>query len=54
VRTDGTTPIHNTFFVYEDGAWKHRLSEEEVDTFMPGASFEEFVNAQGESAPVGE
>ena len=52
--SDGTFLTRNTFFVYEDRAWKHRLSGEEVDTFMPGASFEEFVNAQGESAPVGE
>jgi hypothetical protein len=52
--SDGTFLTRNTFFVYEDRAWKHRLSGEEVDTFMPGASFEEFANAQGESAPVGE
>jgi len=51
---DGTFLTRNTFFVYEERAWKHRLSAEEVDVFMPGASFEEFVNAQGESAPVGE
>jgi len=43
---DGTTLIHNTFFVYEDEAWEHRLSGEEVDVSMPGAAFEEFVNTQ--------
>lgn len=42
----------NTFFVYEGGAWKHRLSEDEVNAFMPGVTFEEFVRYQGTNAPL--
>ena len=29
--TDGSTNVRNTFFVYEDGVWKHRFSAEEYD-----------------------
>ncbi len=29
--TDGSTNIRNTYFVYEDGAWKHRFSSAEYD-----------------------
>ncbi len=43
---DGSTSIRNTFFVYEDGSWKHRFSQEEYDLYMPDASYEEFVEAQ--------
>jgi len=35
-----------TYFVYEDGSWKHRLSDEEINLFMPGVPFEDFVKAQ--------
>jgi hypothetical protein len=34
------------YFVYEDGQWKHRFSEEENELFMPGVPFEEFVEAR--------
>ena len=44
---DGSTSIRNTYFVYEDGAWKHRFAQEEIDLFMPGVSFGEFVAARG-------
>ena len=42
----GSTSIRNTYFVLEDGSWKHRFSQEEKDLFMPGVPFEEFVEAQ--------
>jgi hypothetical protein len=29
--TDGSTNVRNTYFVYEDSAWKHRFSPEEYD-----------------------
>jgi hypothetical protein len=29
--TDGSTNVRNTYFVYEDGAWKHQFSAEEYD-----------------------
>lgn len=29
--TDGSTSIRNTYFVYEDGLWKHRFGPEEYD-----------------------
>src|SRR5215208_1501827 len=36
----------DTLFVYEDGSWKHRLTEDELALFMAGSSFEEFARAQ--------
>ena len=35
----------DTVFVLE-GAWKHHLTEEEREIFMPGVPYEEFVEAQ--------
>jgi hypothetical protein len=29
--TDGSTNVRNTYWVYENGAWKHRFSAEEYD-----------------------
>jgi hypothetical protein len=43
---DGTTSSRNTYFVDEDGSWKHRFSDEEFTLFMADTSFEEFSNAQ--------
>jgi hypothetical protein len=40
---DGSTSSRTTYFVYEDGEWRHRFDQEENDLFMPGASYEEFV-----------
>jgi hypothetical protein len=37
---DGSSVVRDTYFVYEDGSWKHRLSEEELALFMAGTSFE--------------
>jgi hypothetical protein len=57
---DGTVIDRDTYFVFEDGVWKHRFGEEEVDIFMPDASFEEFAGIQqgsstspSASAPAG-
>ena len=44
--TDGTSIARDTRFVWEDGYWRHSLTEEERDLFMPGTSYEEFVAAQ--------
>lgn len=30
---DGSTSVRNTYFVYEDGSWKHRFSSEEYELF---------------------
>lgn len=30
---DGSTRLRNTYFVYEDGSWKHRFSSEEYELF---------------------
>jgi Domain of unknown function (DUF4352) len=49
--TDGTVIDRETFFVFEDGVWKHRFGEEEIGFFMPEASFEEFVASQQGSSP---
>ncbi len=43
---EGLTSICNTYFVYEDGSWRHRFSQEEYELFMPDASYEEFVRGQ--------
>jgi Domain of unknown function (DUF4352)/Excalibur calcium-binding domain len=48
---DGTSIDRGTFFVFEDGVWKHRFGEEEIGIFMPEASFEEFVAVQQGSSP---
>ncbi|QIN79913.1 hypothetical protein GBA65_16820 [Rubrobacter marinus] len=44
--TDGTSIDRDTYFVFEEGDWKHRFSQEEIDIFMPGTPYEEFVAAQ--------
>lgn len=44
---DGSSSTRVTYFVYEDGGWKHRFGGEENDLLMPGVPFEEFVEAQG-------
>ena len=43
---DGTSIDRYTLFVQEDGAWKHRFTEEENAIFQPGVPYEEFVAAQ--------
>jgi len=49
--TDGTVIYRDTFFVFEDGTWKHRFGNEEIEFFMPDASFEEFAGIQQGSSP---
>lgn len=44
---DGSTSTRNTQFVLEDGSWRHRLVQEELDLFEPGVPYEEWVKAQG-------
>jgi hypothetical protein len=34
------------YFVLEGGEWKHRFSLEQIDIFMPGTPYEDFVAAQ--------
>ncbi|MDP9475935.1 MAG: hypothetical protein M3R38_09650 [Actinomycetota bacterium] len=52
--TDGTSITRETYFVWEDGRWRHRLTEEEKAIFMPGVPYEEFVAAQqGEMSEEG-
>lgn len=43
---DGSSFVRTTYWVLEDGEWLHRFSQEEIDSFMPELSFEEFVEAQ--------
>ncbi len=43
---DGSTSIRNTYFVFEDGSWKHRFAQEETDLFKPGVPFEEWVDTR--------
>ena len=44
--TDGSSITRETYFVWDNGWWKHHLTEEEIEIFMPGVSYEEFVEAQ--------
>jgi hypothetical protein len=44
--TDGSSITRETYFVWDNGWWKHHLTEEEKEIFMPGVSYEEFVKAQ--------
>jgi hypothetical protein len=39
------TVTRTTYFVWENGQWKHRFSPEEFDHFMADASYDEFVKA---------
>ena len=41
----GTSIRRDTEFVL-DGSWRHRLTDEETEIFMPDLSYEEFVQAQ--------
>lgn len=43
---DGSSSTRDTYFVHEEGEWKHAFGQEERDLFMPGTSYEEFVAAQ--------
>lgn len=43
---DGSSSTRSTYFVYEDGEWKHAFSQEEYDLFMPAVPYEEFVKAR--------
>ena len=42
--TDGSSIDRYTLFVQEDGAWKHRFTEEENAIFEPGVPYEEFIS----------
>jgi hypothetical protein len=44
--TDGISITRETYFVWEDGYWRHSLTEEDKGVFMPGVPYEEFVAAQ--------
>ncbi len=48
--TDGTSITRETYFVWE-GWWRHHLTEEEKEIFMPDATYEEFVAAQQVVSP---
>jgi hypothetical protein len=43
---DGTSIERYTFFVQEDGVWKHRFTAEENAIFQPGVPYEDFVASQ--------
>ena len=43
---DGGSQARDTYFLLEDGVWKHRFGQEEIDLFLPDVGYEEFVAAQ--------
>lgn len=57
--SDGSTSIRNTYFVFEDGGWKHRFGPEEYEllasaqsaTASAGASGSSSASASGASSP---
>lgn len=49
--TNYPTKYRITSFVYEDGARKHRELKEELDLFMPGAPYDQFVKANSQGRP---
>ncbi len=42
---DVSSSIRNTYFVFEDGSWKHRFTQEEKNLYKPDLSYEDFVEA---------
>lgn len=44
---DDSSRTQTAFFTFEDGEWKHQLSDAEITLFMPGTPFDEFVQANG-------
>lgn len=42
----GSSLVRDTYFVYEDGSWKHQLTDEELALFMAASPFEELVKPQ--------
>lgn len=40
---NGTSITRDTYFVWEDGTWKRRFTQEDIGIFMPGTPYEEFV-----------
>jgi hypothetical protein len=49
----GTTTVRPTYFVWEEGSWKHRFSQEEYDLFMADSSYDEFVRVQEGGSSAG-
>jgi hypothetical protein len=47
---DGSTTLRNTFFVYEDGSWKHRFGSEEYELFATAQTATASASADGTSA----
>ncbi len=43
---DGSSSIRTTYFVNENGEWKHRFGQEEKDLFGPGVTYEEWVDEE--------
>ena len=47
---DGSTNLRNTYFVYEDGLWKHRFGSEEYELFATAATATASASAGSPSA----
>ncbi len=43
---DGSSRVRTTYFVWEDGAWRHRFAQEEIDLFRPDLTYEEFLEVR--------
>ena len=44
---DGSTSVRNTYFVYEDGSWKHRFGSEEYELFATAQTVTASATAGG-------
>lgn len=43
---DGSSFVRDTAFTLEDGSWKHIFLEEEIQSFRPDLTYEEFLEVQ--------
>lgn len=43
---DGSSLVRETAFTLEDGSWKHIFLEEEIQSFRPDLTYEEFLEVQ--------
>ena len=47
---DGSTTLRNTYFVFEDGSWRHRFGSEEYELFATAQSATASASADGTGA----
>ena len=51
--SDGSTSLRNTYFVYEDGSWKHRFGSEEYNLFATAQAGTSSTSASSSASAAG-